>query len=117
MIWALPADLIYRERLNPAERINPAEQINDIRHPINLRLFNWRVPALQYTQWFYKLINVTFQDLKFPIRRMKWAKYLSGEVCFRKKVQFFPNTYMLGLPTECVHTLLQRLSWPSILCN
>ena len=38
-IWAFPADRIYRERLNPAERVN------DIRHPINLRLFNWRVPA------------------------------------------------------------------------
>ena len=39
-IWAFPADPLYCERLNPAERVN------DIRHPINLRLFNWRVPAL-----------------------------------------------------------------------
>ena len=38
-IWAFPADWIYREQLNPAERVN------DIRHPINLQLFNWRVPA------------------------------------------------------------------------
>ena len=43
-IWAFPADRIYRERLNPAERVN------DIGHPINLRLFNWRVPALLETQ-------------------------------------------------------------------
>ena len=39
-IWAFPADPLYCERLNPAERVN------DIRHPINLRLFDWRVPAL-----------------------------------------------------------------------
>ena len=39
-IWAFPADRIYRERLNAAERVN------GIRHLINLRLFNWRVPAL-----------------------------------------------------------------------
>ena len=31
---------MYREPLNPAERKN------EIRHPINLRLSNWRVQAL-----------------------------------------------------------------------
>ena len=35
-----PADPIYRERINSAERVN------DIRHPINLRFFYWRVTAL-----------------------------------------------------------------------
>ena len=39
-IWDFPADRIYREQLNPVERVN------HIRHPINLRLFNWRVSAL-----------------------------------------------------------------------
>ena len=34
---------MYWERLNPAERVN---DIRQLRHPINLRLFNWRVPAL-----------------------------------------------------------------------
>ena len=67
--------------------------------------------------WFYKLINAIFQDLYFPIRRMKWAKSLSTEVCFRTKFWFFFPLHMLGPPTECVHTLLQRLPWPSILCN
>ena len=35
-----PADRTYGERLNTAERVN------DIRHPINLQLFDWRVTAL-----------------------------------------------------------------------
>ena len=40
LIWVFPAGPIYDERLNSAERVN------DKRHPINLRLFDWRIPAL-----------------------------------------------------------------------
>ena len=40
LTWAFPAGPIYDERLNSAERVN------DKRHPINLRLFDWRIPAL-----------------------------------------------------------------------
>ena len=34
-IWSFPAD-------------RSAERVAFLRHPINLRLFNWRVPALLY---------------------------------------------------------------------
>ena len=37
--------LFQEIRLN-RERLNPAERLTDMRHPINLRLSNWRVPAL-----------------------------------------------------------------------
>ena len=40
LIWFFPAGLIYDERFKPAERVN------DQRHSINLRLFDWRIPAL-----------------------------------------------------------------------
>ena len=40
LIWFFPAGLIYDERLKSAERVN------DQRHLTNLRLFDWRIPAL-----------------------------------------------------------------------
>ena len=46
-IWTFPAD-------PSTERVpSLAERVAYLRHPINLRLFNWRVPALLYTPWCY----------------------------------------------------------------
>ena len=52
------------------ERLYTAKWINDIKHPINLRLFNWRVPALQNT---HKCVNLGVTKI------ICWASWWQGQ--------------------------------------
>ena len=78
-IWAFPADPICCEQLNPAERVN------DLTHPINLRLFNWRVPALVkrcHDSGLVKtrevkivnIVSVVFDGLQLSERGGSWSR-------------------------------------------
>ena len=55
-------DLGFSSRSDHRERLNSAERVNDIRHPINLRLFNWRVPAQVFTQLSPRLVLCFLSD-------------------------------------------------------
>ena len=44
LIWTFPADPSTEYRVSLAKRVAVK------RHPINLQLFNWRVPALVFSQ-------------------------------------------------------------------
>ena len=77
LIWAFPADRIYRKRLNPAERIN------DVRHPINLRLFNWRVvPAIGVVAQcpFKRGVGSAFHQMKIHILAFALVAASGGSV-------------------------------------
>ena len=92
-IWTFPAD-------PSTERVpSLAERVAYLRYPINLRLFNWRVPALVPTGIYIPIptqstyISEAFRPLMYKREKQNHQKVR------KSSVPSFPSLSGQGLPT------------------
>ena len=84
-IWTFPAD-------PSTERVpSLAERVAYLRYPINLRLFNWRVPALVFKHlilWNVKVNSFEEKRVKHLFDRCQTIFHIRHHLCRGKMIQW-----------------------------